>query len=141
MREPAEVEAADDGGEHAGDVRLLGGHVGGVREQQREQDRQRAVVELAQHADLDQPAARPIATPADRGDDEVQRGVGDAEGARDRRAERDPEGDERGRVVDHRLALHEQADPLGDVHAQKWAVAATGSVGATTAPSTNAAGD
>ena len=60
-----------------------------------------------------QPSGEPDRHAARRAVEELEHGVAERERALDRRDERDAVGDERGGVVDHRLALDEQPHPVG----------------------------
>ena len=77
---------------------------------------------------------------ADGGDDEVAHRPREEEATREGRHHRASVQDERGRVVEERLALDDRHDVRGTPSRRKTVVAASASVGATIAPSVRAAG-
>ena len=109
---PADIDPGGHGGQDPGDAELLGRQVGGVAGEHRDHDLDHRVVEPAPQL-RDQPAGQePDGHPAGGRDHEAQPGLPDDEPAADRRGDRDPVGDQGGRVVDQALAL-EQGDASG----------------------------
>jgi hypothetical protein len=74
------------------------------------------------------------------GVDELRARLLGTEAAREHGRDGNLVGDERGRVFDQRFALDDRHEPPGTPSRPAIAVAATGSVGETMAPSTNAVG-
>jgi len=111
--EPAEVEPGYHRRQDAGDVGLLGGDVGAVSEQHREEDGERRVVQVPQDADFQRAGDDADHDAAGGGQEELEDRVRRGERAADRGGHRHPVDDQGGRVVDDRLALREELHPRG----------------------------
>ena len=113
----AHVEADRDRGGDAGEAELLGRQVGGVAAHERDRDLDRRIVEALAHLG-DHPAdGEADRGAAEAGVDELRTGLPGAEAAGEHGRDRDLVGDQRGRVVDQRLALDDRHDAARDAEA------------------------
>ena len=117
VRMPTEPDAGDHCRQHAGGADLLRPDVGAVGEQDRQEDRQRDVAQAPLQALSDPADGEPDGDPARRRADELPQRVVQRERRRAGRADGDPVGHQRRRVVEHRLRLDRDLDPLGHAEA------------------------
>ena len=115
----AHVEADRDRGGDAGEPELLGRQVGGVAGEQGDRDLHRRVVQPLPHLGDDPADGEPERRAADAGVEELGAGLPGGEAAGEHGGDRDLVGDQRGRVVDQRLALDDRHDPAGDADAAR----------------------
>ena len=106
----ADHEAGSDRGEHSREPELVGWKVGGERDDERDHDLDRRVVEPPKDLARDPTDQDADRDPADRRGDEARQSIGEDEGAADGRHHRRPIGNERGRIVEQGLALDEGHD-------------------------------
>ena len=134
-----EEQRGGEHGEHPRAVQFLGQRVRGERHQQGQPDLQRGVAEQRPSA-----CSRPSRAPARRPPRRPRRARGraaarPARSAGDRRGDRDVVEHDRRDVVEEALALQDRHQPARQPELPATAVAATGSGGATSAPSATAA--
>ena len=105
----ADDEAGRDRREHARQAESIGREIGRERDDDRDQDLDRRVVEPPKDLARDTTDDDADGDPADRGDDEPGQRFGEDEAGADGE-HRGPIGDQRGRVVEQRLAFDERPD-------------------------------
>ena len=117
-RVPPQVDPRRHGGEDGRDAQRLGRQIGEVRRHQRDRDLGRRVVERLAHPGDDEADREPDRHADDRVEHEAPAGLGQREAAADHGGDGELVGDERGRVVEQRLALDDRQIAPRRAHAR-----------------------